>query len=375
MFFSSRGNFNRPAGASVSTTDRLSSEGWQSCSSCHFEGLTDGVVWEFGVGPRKSVPLNASFNPNNPNDQRVLNYSAIFDEIEDFEANVRNVSGPGPLTTPVTCNAPPPATSTFDPNHGLLIGDNGDINTPPCTVNAFLRLNADRAQLTVTLPGSGTAVPAMTALREWVRRAVRTPDGPLTSRRVGGRLSRRQVRQGEALFAQAGCTNCHVGPKFTISTKDFTSPPAAAEIFTETTPPAVIGRPIGAQYLNRFLRDIGSFNLGVPNAGNPLGFNVGADEKASGALVAGVAQPAPDALGIDYNNDGRGTGYNVPSLLGIEAVPPYYHNGACETLDCVVGNVKHRTANGRQPDRLTDERQRKRVVAYLRSIDAQTPAP
>ena len=31
----------------------------------------------------------------------------------------------------------------------------------------------------------------------------------------------------------------------------------------------------------RFLRDIGSFNLGVPGQGNPLGNNIGADEKAA----------------------------------------------------------------------------------------------
>ena len=58
----------------------------------------------------------------------MLNYSAIFDEVEDFDANIRNVSGPGPLAAAVACSAPPPATSTFDPNHGLIIGDNGDIN-------------------------------------------------------------------------------------------------------------------------------------------------------------------------------------------------------------------------------------------------------
>ena len=155
MFFSSRGHFNRPPGTTVSTTERLSSEGWQSCSSCHFEGLTDGMVWAFNAGPRKSVPLNATFNPHNPNDQRVLNYSAIFDEVEDFEANIRNVSGPGPLRRAArAAPAPPPATSTFDPNHGLLIGDNGDINLAPCVLNAFAKPNAGRPQLTVTLPGS-----------------------------------------------------------------------------------------------------------------------------------------------------------------------------------------------------------------------------
>ena len=69
-----------------------------------------------------------------------------------------------------------------------------------------------------------------------------------------------------------------------------------------------------------------------------------------------MAQPPQDALGRDYNGDGKGVGYNVPSLLGINAVPPYYHNGACETLACVVGNAKHRTANGRLPDRLQSAR-------------------
>jgi cytochrome c peroxidase len=243
-------------------------------------------------------------------------------------------------------------------------------------INAFAKANADRAQLTVTLPGSGTAVPAMTALREWVRRAVRTPRGPSTSRGVGNRLSKSQVSKGHTLFVQAGCTACHVGGKFTLSTKDFTSPPAATEFFTETSPPATFGAPIGAQYLNRFLRDIGSFNLGVAGAGNPLANNIGGAEKATPALSAtGAAGPAPDALGIDYNGDGRGTGFNVPSLLGINVLPPYYHNGACETLACVVGNPKHRTQNGKVPDRLTSNTDRRAVVDYLRSIDAKTPAP
>jgi YVTN family beta-propeller protein len=374
MFFSSRGNFNRPAGATVSTSERLSSEGWQSCSSCHFKGLTDGVVWEFASGPRKSVPLNASFNPHNTNEQRVLNYSAIFDEIEDFEANVRNVSGPGALAAPVACSLPPPATSTNDPNHGLLIGDDGNVNLAPCVINSFAKPNANRAQLSVTLPGSGTAVGAMSALREWVRAAVRTPNAPFTKRGLGG-PSRKQVKQGAALFTQAGCAACHLGNKFTLSTKDFTSPPAATDIFTERTPPQLFGNPVAVQYLARFLRDVGSFNRGVPGSGNDLTPSVGALEKAPAGLVMGVAQPAQDALGIDYNGDGRGVGYNVPSLLGINAVPPYYHNGACETLACVVNDVKHRTANGKTPDKLTSATQRAQVVAYLKSIDAKSAAP
>src|SRR5438445_4377575 len=41
MFFSSRGNFDAIPGTN-SLRERLSNLGWQSCSSCHFKGLTDG---------------------------------------------------------------------------------------------------------------------------------------------------------------------------------------------------------------------------------------------------------------------------------------------------------------------------------------------
>ena len=367
MFFSSRGNFDRPAGAVVSTSERLSANGWQSCSSCHFKGLTDGVVWEFASGPRKSVPLNATFNPRNPQQQRILNYSGVFDEVEDFEANVRNISGPGPLAAPVACSAPPPAASTLDPAHGLLIGDNGDVNTPPCVLNAFAKPNAERRQLTVG------GIPAMSALREWVRAAVRTPNGPLARTRLRPGPLAADVAAGRRLFQAQGCQSCHGGQTFTTSVKDFAGAPAAADITTETVPPATTGTPVAVQYLNRFLRDIGSFNLGVTGGGNDLGGDVGAVEKATAALAGGVAQPQQDALGRDYNGDGKGVGYNVPSLLGINAVPPYYHNGACESLACVVGNPKHRTANGRLPDRLTSARARAQLVAWLQTVTARTP--
>ena len=61
---------------------------------------------------------------------------------------------------------------------------------------------------------------------------------------------------------------------------------------------------------------------------------------------------------MDYNDDvaTRRVGFGVQSLLGIYAVPPYGHNGACETIACVVGDVKHRTANGSLPDKLSASR-------------------
>jgi YVTN family beta-propeller protein len=383
MFFSSRGNFVGPA--AVSTQERLSSEGWQSCASCHFAGLTDGVIWQFNTGPRKSVPLNSTFDPNNPNDQRVLNYSAIFDEVQDFEGNIRNVSGPGGLNLqgkpPQACSEPVPpnalSPSNFDPNHGLLFGDNGNINQAPCEINAFrTKANANRQQHKVQLPGSNVRVNALDALNEWVRFAVRTPNGPLTtSELAAGRNTSRvgvnpaDVRAGRKLFLAANCQACHSGGKWTISTKDFTSPPAAEEIATETDPngAALPPNPNGAQYLFRFLRNINSFNLNVPGSGNAIRQQpqIGAVEKDTNNN---------DALGFDHNGDGKGTGFNVPSLLGIHATPPYYHNGACETLDCVLADVNHRRAglSAGQRDPLRAATARGQLKTFLESIDKDT---
>src|SRR5439155_25705626 len=149
-------------------------------------------------------------------------------------------------------------------------------------------------------------------------------------------------------------------------------PPAGSEIFTETNPPPFILNPVTIQYLNRFLRDVGSFNLGVPGQGNLLGNNIGADEKAAPAVVAGELKPAQDALGRDYNSDGKGIGFNVPSLLGIYALPPYMHNGAAESLAAVVSDVKHRTDDGRLPDRLSSPADQAKVILFLESVDAAT---
>ena len=317
------------------------------------------MVWQFNAGPRKSVPLNATFSPHNRTQQRLLNYSAIFDEIEDFEANIRNVSGPGPLG------------SALDPNHGLLIGDSGDLNVAPSALNAFALPNANRAQVTVTLPGSTNKVPALTALREWVRNAVRTPNSPLDG--LPNHPIPQDIAAGRSLFLRTGCANCRGGLNWTVSVKDFVSPPAAGEGFTTTERTGTFtGNPVGVQYLNRFLRDIGSFNLGVPGQGNPLGNNIGADEKAAPVVANGTQAAAQDALGIEYNNDGRGIGFNVPSLLSLYALPPYMHNGAAESLAAVVADVKHRTDNGGRPDWLSDANDQAKVVAFLETIDQAT---
>jgi YVTN family beta-propeller protein len=384
MFFSSRGVFDRPSQATerTSTTERLSSQGFGSCASCHFKGLGDGVVWESNTGPRKTPALNPTFNPDDPEDQRILGWSAIFDEVEDFELYIRNRPGhgPGDLASlegnPILgdCDTPPPEMNALDPTHGLLMGDSGNPDQAPCEVVPFTKPNVNRTEFTVTLPGSDTAVPALTALRQWVRFGIRTPTAPLARSRVKGGVNPARIRAGRRLFAKAGCASCHVGGKWTISTKNFRSPPDPAKVFTETSPAPSFGSPVGTGYLDLFLRDVGSFNVGVRGEGNPLGGSIGAEEKTGALLEGPFVQPRLDALGRDYNGDGRGDGYAVPSLLGIGASPPYFHNGACETLNCVLRNVEHRRAGRRgRRDRLRSAKNRARLVAFLKSIDGSTP--
>ncbi|MFN8503519.1 beta-propeller fold lactonase family protein [Kouleothrix sp.] len=333
IFFSSRGVFDN------GSRNRLSSEGWQNCASCHFNGLTDSVVWSFNAGPRKSVPLNATWSPHNPDDQRVLNYSAIFDEVQDFELNIRNVSGPGAKN------------GALDPDHGLIIPD----TTALTDIVAFAKPNGGRPQQTVTLPGSSTAWPALDAMKEWVRFAVRTPNGALDDSVVSGGISSADISAGRRLFFRSGCQTCHGGTKWTVSSRDFAPPPAGAAIATETNPAAPAGvSPIGAQYLFEKLRNVGTF--GFNTAG------IGAAEKT---------QDAKDALGKDHNLDGKGDGFNIPSLLGIWSLPPYYHNGGCETLACVLADTNHRVA-GRPALSASDQAQ---IVAFLQSLDAATAFP
>lgn len=71
--------------------ERMSSEAWGSCASCHPDGNADGVTWMFPTGPRQTIGLEGMFDRDNPHDQRILNWSAVQDENPDFELNTRGV--------------------------------------------------------------------------------------------------------------------------------------------------------------------------------------------------------------------------------------------------------------------------------------------
>ena len=200
IFFSSA-EVNLPTLGPVIPANRLSSEGWSGCVSCHAFGLTDQVVWIFGTGPRRSLPFNGSFNPHNPNDQKMFNYSAVNDEIQDFENNIRDTQG------------------------GL-----GVINGTP---NAGL-----------AAPNGGRSV-ELDALKEFIARGIRSPISPLRNVNPFSQDAR-DLALGRQLFVQAGCVTCHGGGGWSVARRDYTPPPIATDV-------------VRAQLLRK-LRPVGTFN-------------------------------------------------------------------------------------------------------------------
>ena len=271
LFNSSVGKFDE------GVSGRMSAQGWQACASCHPDGLSDGVVWAFASGPRKTIALNGTFSPADPDhNQRVLNDSAIFDEIEDFELNIRGVSG----------------------GAGLIVKD-GTTDADP-NVKAFDPPNAGRPQLHVNGVGAWDAITA------WIQHRIVSPQSAFAHVPSNSDLAN-QIAHGRQLFTQANCQACHGGPKWSTNQVDF----ARVSPFAETITPGEKPEPPTGQ-LARFLRLVGTFD-----PANPIE-HTAANQAALGKL-----------------------GYNPPSLLSVFAFPRYFHNGACPDVLCTVQNNTH----------------------------------
>ncbi|HEY6195084.1 MAG TPA: beta-propeller fold lactonase family protein [Candidatus Eisenbacteria bacterium] len=238
LFYSSTGVNLPELGPLGMLGTRLSSDGWSACVSCHPFGLTDGVVWIFGTGPRRTLPLNGSFNPHDPTDIKILNYSAVNDEIQDFEANIRGVSG----------------------GAGLITLADGTTADP--ILNSFAPPNTGRSE-------------RLDALALYVARGIRTPLSPLGGRgrshEHGEESGRHDADEGRELFATANCAACHGGGGWASSRRDYTPPPVTTDV-------------VGAQ-LKRLLRTVGTFD---PTAANEI--------RQNGAAPLGADGFAPPSL-------------------------------------------------------------------------------
>lgn len=189
LYHASVGEFDGPGPLSPKIRGRMSNNGWGSCSACHPDGLTDNVVWIFASGPRRTIPQHADFDPDDPTNMRALNWSGIFDEQEDFEANIRNVSG----------------------GLGLLVGDDGVTQATP--LGAFNPANTGRRQLKIR------GFNAWDAIKAYIQFGVRAPLAPVSK-------DDPDAVAGAEFFKAANCQSCHGGNTWSTSRVTFTPPPA-----------------------------------------------------------------------------------------------------------------------------------------------------
>jgi YVTN family beta-propeller protein len=235
LYNTSIGEFDPAPGTSAPITGRMSNNGWGSCAACHSPfATTDNVVWIFPAGPRKSISQHTDFDQSDPTRSRMraLLWSAGRDEQEDFENNIRAVSGG--LGMIVLADGITQDTNTPD----LL-------PTPPATPIA----NGGRNQLKVRGIGGWDAIKA------FVQFGIRSPISPVAK-------TEPDVVAGRALFQSANCQSCHGGPQWTNSTINFQAPPTAVQV-------------VAGQLVDQ-LRNVGTFDPAVlneirQNAQPPLG--------------------------------------------------------------------------------------------------------
>jgi mono/diheme cytochrome c family protein len=193
LYNTSLGQFDPPTPGDPPIVGRMSNNGWGACSACHPFGLSDNVVWIFGSGPRRTIPQHTDFDLTDPFRlaQRPLNWSAERDEEEDFELNIRGVSG----------------------GQGLIVLADGATQDPDVT-NLTPLASGDRNQLAVH------GIPAWDALEAFVQFGIRPPISPESK-------TNPQVIAGGALFRSANCQSCHGGAQWTRARVRFTPPPGA----------------------------------------------------------------------------------------------------------------------------------------------------
>ena len=154
---------------------RLARDGYVSCASCHNDGDHDGRVWDltgFGEGLRNTVSLRGRGGMA----QGFLHWSNNFDEVQDFEGQIRNLAGGSGLMS----------NSLFN---------TGTRSQPLGDAKAGVSADLDALAAYVASLGSFASSP------------LRNNDGTLSAAATAGR----------ALFASKNCAACHGGTAFTNS--------------------------------------------------------------------------------------------------------------------------------------------------------------
>jgi len=250
----------------------LTQNHWVACATCHLEGRSDAVTWKFAQGPR-DTPSNAG----GVLDTGFLFRTADRTQVQDYWRTI-NVEQ----------------------------GGHFDI-------------------------GNSSQKTLLDALAAFVNNALPTPVPPSTdaTHTLQGQALSDLRAQGQALFTQLGCGNCHSGAALTDS-----------------------------------------------GAGNPtldLSGPVVSTETAGGVLLHDVGTCSQgdylDADHTDILGDARAACvFDTPALRGLLDSAPYLHDGSAAALDDVVPIMLQAVAPaGQAAPTLTADQQRA-LVEYLRSL-------
>jgi hypothetical protein len=231
LYNTSVGEFDPATSGGSAIRGRMSNNGWGACATCHPFGLTDNVVWIFPSGPKRTIPQHTDFDQTDPQRtiMRPLNWSGERDEQEDFELNIRAVSG----------------------GQGLIVQADG-VTQDPNVANFSPLASGNRNQLKVR------GVPAWDAIKAYVQFGIRAPISPVSK-------TDPDVIAGRALFTAANCQQCHGGPQWTTARIRYTPPPTAGLVNA------------GGELIGE-LRSVGTFNAAAlnevrQNGAPPLGAN------------------------------------------------------------------------------------------------------
>jgi YVTN family beta-propeller protein len=154
---------------------RLSLDRYMSCATCHNDGGHDGRTWDLtsqGEGLRNTINLRGRAGMG----QGFLHWSNNFDEVQDFEAQIRTLAGGTGLMTDTQYNTGTRNTPLGDPKAGV---------------------SADLDALAAYVASLDTFAPS-----------------PL---RPSASTLSTTASEGRTLFAGQGCASCHGGNAFSLS--------------------------------------------------------------------------------------------------------------------------------------------------------------
>jgi MYXO-CTERM domain-containing protein len=158
-----------------SSDPRMAREGYLSCATCHIDGMEDGRVWDFtnrGEGLRNTSALLGRRGTGHGR----LHWTANFDEIQDFEHDIRNAFGGTGFLSDEDFHTGTRDQTLGDPKTGL----SPELDALAAYVSSLDHVNAS---------------------------PFRDPDGTLSETALAGKKH----------FLALACDACHEGPDFTDS--------------------------------------------------------------------------------------------------------------------------------------------------------------